>query len=189
MASRYEGVMCSVDGCGRGARKMGMCELHYRRTKKNGHPDVVRKPGPRPTHYGCMADGCSRPHSSGGYCNVHYLRIRNSGSLELVERPRVGSIDGGGYRLLGWKGHPLAVGQGQVRQHRAVLFDHIGHGPHPCHWCGAEVRWDLTWPRDRLALVVDHVNFDRQDNSLDNLVPSCQPCNFARSVERRRSTK
>lgn len=34
------GVVCSVDGCGKGAASLGLCEMHYQRQKKHG--DVNR---------------------------------------------------------------------------------------------------------------------------------------------------
>src|SRR5689334_2898842 len=33
------------------------------------------------------------------------------------------------------KDHPLADGQGRVSLYRCVLYDKIGPGTHPCHWC------------------------------------------------------
>jgi hypothetical protein len=83
-------------------------------------------------------------------------------------------------------GHPLADKQGRVYEHRAVLYDAIGPGPHSCHWCGTEVDW-LPRGTDG-CLQSDHVNGDRFDNQPSNLVPSCGPCNATRAKQARSHT-
>lgn len=79
--------------------------------------------------------------------------------------------------------HPLATADGKVLQHRMALYDAIGPGEHTCHWCGTPVIWQR---REKSApfrgiLVVDHLDADGLNNSLDNLVPSCQRCNRLRT--------
>jgi len=80
--------------------------------------------------------------------------------------------------------HPLGIGRRYVYVHRVVLYDKIGPGAHPCHWCDKSVFWDRQWPRDEDALVVDHVDRDVANNDPSNLVPSCGPCNAMRDRER-----
>lgn len=75
--------------------------------------------------------------------------------------------------------HPVAVQGGLVAEHRRVLYDRLGPGPHSCHWCGREVRWD-TYPTAPGELVVDHLDWLKHNNDPDNLVPACRPCNLAR---------
>jgi hypothetical protein len=90
-----------------------------------------------------------------------------------------GSINAEGYRLVIRHGHPLAGKTGRVLEHRAVLFDEIGPGPHPCRWCGQSLRW--------VNICVDHLDDDRSNNALANLVPACRRCNSQRTdVLRRR---
>lgn len=43
------------------------------------------------------------------------------------------------------------------------------------------VTWEILHPR-KGALTVDHLDGDRTNNALSNLVPSCHPCNAARAV-------
>ena len=69
-------------------------------------------------------------------------------------------------------GHPLAQKDGRLRVHRAILWEKIGPGPHPCHWCGNVLEWD--------RIVTDHVNGVTWDNRPDNLVPACNGCNLGR---------
>lgn len=84
------------------------------------------------------------------------------------------------YKLIPAKGHPAAPkGARVVREHRVVLYDLIGPGTHPCHWCGKPVTWGET-------LVVDHLNDIRTDNAPANLVPACQGCNIHRRDAERR---
>jgi hypothetical protein len=64
-----------------------------------------------------------------------------------------------------------------------VLFEKIGPGPHLCHWCDKPVTWrvrsDTRLRRD--DLVADHLNWNINDDSPDNLVASCPVCNAHRT--------
>jgi hypothetical protein len=85
-----------------------------------------------------------------------------------------------GYRVVSCRGHSLADKSGRVYEHRLVLFGAIGEGPHSCHWCGRKINWKRSEGVSRL--VVDHLNDERCDNRLENLVPSCVYCNSERSL-------
>jgi hypothetical protein len=79
-------------------------------------------------------------------------------------------------KLTGQYDHPLAVG-GRIYEHRKVLYDKIGPGPHLCHWrCGRLVNWGGT-----KGLHTDHVDGVRTNNDPDNLVPACPSCNKLRA--------
>jgi hypothetical protein len=84
------------------------------------------------------------------------------------------------------KGHPLGRGRhGKVATHRFVLYESIGAGPHECYWCGEEVEWTMGGAGPgcpRGALAVDHVDGDRHNNELANLVPACNACNTLRGL-------
>jgi hypothetical protein len=89
---------------------------------------------------------------------------------------------GSGYIMIRVPGHPLETACGLVGEHRVVLYDAIGPGPHPCHWCGQPVDWvsdGVGVPRG--SLVTDHVDNNVRNNDPSNLVPSCGPCNGVRS--------
>lgn len=96
-------------------------------------------------------------------------------------RPARGSyIMSTGYRALTGQVHPLAR-SGEVLEHRKVLYDKIGPGPHPCHWikvsgCGNTA---LEWGGLR-GVIADHLDGDIVNNHPDNLVPSCCGCNSHR---------
>lgn len=82
-----------------------------------------------------------------------------------------------GYRMLRYQRHPLAR-HGELMEHRKILYDKIGPGPHECHWnsvrgCG---KVNLEWGGHG-GIHADHLDDDRINNSPENLVPSCKKCN------------
>lgn len=85
------------------------------------------------------------------------------------------------HRLARAKGHPLAPPSGAVAISRLTLYERIGPGEHPCHWCGNLVEWMVgRGVRDARALLVDHLDHDPTNDDESNLVPSCNPCNAHR---------
>lgn len=90
-------------------------------------------------------------------------------------------VDSQGYLVLTMqRGHPLADSHHKVLAHRKILFDKIGPGEHPCHWCGKLLEWG-----GRYGICGDHVDNDLTNNDPDNLVPSCLSCNSKRQVHAR----
>lgn len=85
------------------------------------------------------------------------------------------------YRVVVAVGHPLADRTGRVGEQRYVLYEKIGPGPHPCHWCAQSVDWMPGKRTAQGALIVDHLDGQRQNNCPDNLVPSCHRCNVWRN--------
>lgn len=120
-------------------------------------------------------DHCGQPYRRpesliGRYCSreCHYAAAR---------RERTGHR-----RMRRHPDHPLAGKTGLVSEARALLFDRIGWGPHPCHWCGKRVDW-LVGQRGNLpnALVADHVDSDPLNDDAANIVAACGPCNAQRA--------
>ena len=76
-------------------------------------------------------------------------------------------------------GHPLAGKSGSLQEHRYLLFERIGPGSHACYHCGVSVEWRrVTRSESRPGvLYVDHLDGNRRNNDLANLVPSCARCN------------
>lgn len=113
---------------------------------------------------------------------MHYSRLRRTGDAGSASRIRgargAGHINEYGYRVLCAPDHPLAGVQGKVLEHRAVLFDAIGPGPHPCHWCERLLPWSGG---AGVGINVDHLDEVRLNNELSNLVVSCLDCNTKRS--------
>lgn len=79
--------------------------------------------------------------------------------------------------------HPLASKTGKVLVARLVLYEKLGPGPHPCHWCSEIVEW--TAFRDgrgcrKGTLAADHLDGDKHNNEPENLVAACNDCNTLR---------
>lgn len=141
----------------------------------------------------CSVDGCDRPRAekSNGtrraMCPGHTSRRRHRSRLsddvpikDYAHTAGGGHLSSYGYWLIAGAGHPLAFANGDVLEHRALMYDHVGPGEHSCRWCSRTVDWGIKFPADG-ALVVDHLDGDRLNNDLTNLVISCQPCNSSRA--------
>lgn len=124
----------------------------------------------------CCVEGCLNPRvqANPAVCGTHAARLRRTGTLE-ARQWKYRSKGSNGYIRLSDSSHPLAV-SGFVYEHRQILFDAIGVGPHLCHWCGTSVAW-VKGKCAKGSLVPDHLNGDKADNRLVNLVPSCNHCN------------
>lgn len=136
----------------------------------------------------CSIEGCKCEARSRGWCQKHYSRFLRHGDpskaawtwspFEKLERST-----GHGYITQRNSDHPLAR-NGRIYKHRKVLYDTIGEGPHPCHWCQIPLMWSApgdSW-RSSKCIQVDHVNSDKSNNTPDNLVPSCRKCNTNRGL-------
>lgn len=134
----------------------------------------------------CTVADCNKPRRSptADYCPMHYHRWYRHGSVDKVAtRAGITASLGRRYRTIYKPTHPLASKHGKVYEHRAVLYDTIGEGPHPCHWCQTPVAW---LPKGTPgALQVDHLDNDGGNNTPDNLAPTCSRCNTTRGQQLR----
>lgn len=78
----------------------------------------------------------------------------------------------------------MTPGARNITVHRAVLWDKIGPGTHPCHHCSEPVTWSPGRKTAAGVLQVDHLDHDTRNNDEDNLVPSCHRCNNLRKPPR-----
>ena len=152
--------ICDVEGCARPHKARGKCANHYRSPNR------------------CKVDGCARSRDGHGYCRMHRRRWQASGDpgeIDARHRPDgQGNLRSDGYIITRMPEHPLARHRGYVYLHRAVLYDAIGAGGHPCHWCGSLVVWEDG------SLTADHLDWNRENNDPANLIPSCLACNSKR---------
>lgn len=63
-------AVCAAPECGRLSRTAGLCDMHYKRQKRNGHLGRILPERP-PT---CTIPGCDQPHRAQGYCHPHYRK-------------------------------------------------------------------------------------------------------------------
>lgn len=136
----------------------------------------------------CTVPDCVKPLRDGAnavYCGMHYHRLYRHGSLErtahAASAPRVRKPRR--YESVYLPSHPVASRNGHAWLHRVILFDHLGTGSHPCHWCGKPLTWRN--PDRAQAIYVDHLDGDTANNDLGNLAPSCNGCNAGRGCQER----
>jgi hypothetical protein len=171
---------CSLEGCDRLQQSRGYCKMHAKRDRRYGSPLIVKR-----VHsyagIACAVDGCETQAVSNSYCRMHKdLWYKNGDPLIRINGRRgEGTTRKDGYRQIRAHGHPLADSRGQLLEHRKLLYDRIGPGPHECHWCSKQVRWETGI--SATSVVVDHVDSNRANNTAENLVPSCNACNLRRS--------
>jgi hypothetical protein len=94
-------------------------------------------------------------------------------------RGRQRITEGVRHRMRSAKGHPIAPPSGVVAVARLNLYDKIGPGEHKCNWCNKMVDW-AAGRHSENELIADHLNWDATDDSPENLVPTCNPCNAHR---------
>lgn len=139
-------------------------------------------------HPTCSVEGCPKPGRSkapGVMCKMHYHRWYRHRDLDRTAKATTVTASlGRRYRTVPAKGHPVAMANGRAYEHRFVLYERIGPGPHECHWCGTEVRWAPKGDPP-FELQPDHLNNDGADNRPENLAPSCRSCNITRGLQRR----
>ena len=175
-------VHCSVPGCSRGARCNSFCGKHYQRVRKYGVPILPERTVA--TWQRCTISGCDNRSRTrlGSFCEMHYCRRYRTGSFDDPNYKRR-YVTSHGYVVLSGFKHPIAHrSRGEhyrCYEHRRVLYDAIGPGTHRCHWCIQVISWSAKGKR---RLVVDHLDNDKQNNSLSNLVPACHRCNSSRGL-------
>lgn len=141
-------VICSVIGCERLAKARGWCGTHYERWRKTG--DLTCGKRKYPVDAVCAVDGCEKPRKGREWCATHYARWQSNGDPLVVQRVKTGRrITAQGYVAMWEPAHPLATAHGYVLEHRKVMHD-AGY--------------------DVIGMHVHHLDHDRTNNDLSNLV-------------------
>lgn len=80
--------------------------------------------------------------------------------------------------------HSKATKDGTALVHQVIVYDrHQGKGIIPCyHGCGRGLSHHVPWWSSS-AVTVDHLDWDRRNNSEANLVASCRSCGSRRTAE------
>ena len=182
---------CEVPGCSRKphARWNGqaLCGLHYLRVWSYG--SVEKREQVLKEWAVCCVDGCDKPARSpgdGSMCEMHYYRKRRTGTTDIIPKNKECNNHSSGY-ILSYRNvdHPVATRGGYLYEHRRILFDEIGWGPHKCFWCGRKIDWMPGERNKKGSLVVDHFNGNKADNTIKNLLASCHRCNCLRGLFQR----
>lgn len=109
--------------------------------------------------------------------NSEEYKDKHRGRYRGQEARGYSVVEEGYVVLSGQQEHPLTCGGGILSEHRKVLYDEIGLGPHYCYWnCGKLLEWGGIG-----GICVDHLDGDVGNNDPGNLVPSCSICNMLRA--------
>ena len=65
---------CSVEGCERPRKALGLCGMHRYRLRVHG--DVGSADSVRDKDRGCSVEGCDGLHDALGFCKMHYVRFK-----------------------------------------------------------------------------------------------------------------
>lgn len=151
--------LCCVTGCTGPVFSKGMCRAHYEKTRKYGNPQAQGFSFvPRVVngvHQCCSVDGCDSKIAAKGLCQAHYRRLRvygdvNASAPVLTKNQRRRNKSQNGYVYLSWKGHPAAGKNGNLLEHRLVMYEKLGR---------------VLLPGEN----IHHINGRRDDNSPENL--------------------
>lgn len=101
--------------------------------------------------------------------------------MNNAERTRKAHIQLG-YRVVWDQAHPLSDKRGRVLEHRKIMFDIFGWGPHPCFYCHTFLPFRTGRKRKGLlGIEIDHLDGDRANNDPLNMVFTCTGCNTRKS--------
>ena len=165
-------MKCTIGECDKLADCHGRCQKHNWRMRHYGNTDD------RYVVVECSVSECKKVGNKRGMCELHYQRLRKTGTTDPSPPSTLAPKR---YKQVRAPGHPLACRRTHaVYLHRLVLYTSIGPGPMPCFWCGNPLYWKST-------LFVDHLDHNRHNNDLTNLVPACVSCNSARNFLHRKS--
>lgn len=67
-------LVCTIEGCGLPVAANGLCDKHYRRTRRYGTADLPARP------VACTVEDCDRAVAALGLCDLHYRRRRSKGT-------------------------------------------------------------------------------------------------------------
>ena len=133
----------------------------------------------------CRIEGCAKPwrNKNQDICGMHYHRFYRHGDYyKTANGSGITASQGRKYKYIYQPGHIMSGKRGMAYEHRIVLFDAIGYGPHRCQWCSKVLHWGS---RGKNIIQVDHIDGDGANNKPENLAAACGSCNVARGQGKR----
>lgn len=126
----------------------------------------------------CKVEGCDREcrYQAQQVCQKHYFRMMRYGTYDLtkVGKRKERTSNDKGYQMLHLPDHPLAMANGSVYEHRAVMYEKYGDVLPPCGLCGKKLNWSNA--------QIDHIDEVVTNNVESNLRPLCIVCNTRRNA-------
>lgn len=122
----------------------------------------------------CSTPACDNlaNRKGAGLCEGCYMRLRRKGTTDYKPLPPYRTEQSAGYVWVREPDHPLSDSGGLVYEHRFVYYNHNGDGPFNCYWCDKQITWDM--------MHIDHLDEEKQNNNIENIVASCPACNQRR---------
>ena len=122
--------LCVIPGCTLAIRSIqkGWCGTHYSRWRRTGTLDVPKK------RERAACSICDKPARGHGLCQSHNRRSRLYGdALAISPRERSqGKVNRDGYMMVPADGHPNALGNGFIAEHRLVMARRLAFGHARC---------------------------------------------------------
>lgn len=124
----------------------------------------------------CKSSWCNKKANriESGWCEACYISARRNNGTPKQKVYLYKHSTPAGYVKLYKPNHPLVDSNGFVFEHRYVMYEKHNGSCSNCAWCDKALEWN--------SLVIDHLNENKSDNSVDNLVFSCNQCNRARGA-------
>lgn len=137
---------CSVDGCTSRCHGRGLCRTHYKRWRKHGDTETVKRVYRGPDI--CTVPGCDRSEPTRrGMCTLHYQRWAKTGDPEVVQLREYPSgpdhhawTDEPAYRTVHAR---LDREQGSATSHRCAV----------CNDAAEQWAYDHNDPDERIGVV------------------------------------